>query len=218
MTGWASFPFLALKVRHPCDPRGPGGGSLSECEASCMGSGRWKSLTFEKESFASDVGDGVKIAITSIREGLGGAGKEKRGEWRGGAGFRSFYLILTTSYKAGTLTCPSRKEDPEVRGSIQGLLPGEDSPVRGQGRGRGRRSQGLPCGLVIWGLGCSPCGERVTGLGPLTPLQRPPGGEHPAAPGTVELLQAVAVVLGQAVLGGVAHWALVKGPHDGVGR
>ena len=29
VTGWArSFPFLALKVRHSCDPRGPGGGSL----------------------------------------------------------------------------------------------------------------------------------------------------------------------------------------------
>ena len=174
-----SFPFVALKVRHPCDPRGPGGGSLSGCEASRMGSGRWKSLTFEKESFTSDVGDGVKIAITSIREGLGGAGKEKRGEWRGRARFRSFYLILTTSYKAGTLTCPSRKEDPEVRGRIQGLLPGEDSPVRGQGRGRGR-SQGLPCGLVIWGLGCSPCGERVAGLlGPLAPLQRRPGRTPP---------------------------------------
>ena len=58
--------------------------TLSGCEASCMRSGRWKSLTFEEESFASDVGDGVKIAITSIREGLGGAGKEKRGERRGG--------------------------------------------------------------------------------------------------------------------------------------
>ena len=32
------------------------------------------------------------------------------------------------------------------------------SPVRGQGRGRGRRSQGFPCGLVKWGLGCFPCG------------------------------------------------------------
>ena len=184
--------------------------TLSGCEASCMRSGRWKSLTFEEESFASDVGDGVKIAITSIREGLGGAGKEKRGERRGGAGSRSFYLTFTTSYKAGTLTCPSGEEDPEVRERIQSLLPGEDSPVRGQGRGRGR-SQGLPCGLVIRGLGCSPCGERVTGLGPLTLLQRPPGGEHPAAPGTIELLQAFAVVLRQAVLGGVAHWALVKG-------
>lgn len=44
------------------------------------------------------------------------------------------------------------------------------------------------------------------------------GDEHPAAAGTVELLQAFSVVLGQVVLGGVAHWALVKGPHDGVGR
>ena len=74
-----------------------------------MRSGRWKSLTFEEESFASDVGDGVKIAITSIREGLGGAGKEKRGERRGGAGSRSFYLTFTTSYKAGTLNMLNNK-------------------------------------------------------------------------------------------------------------
>lgn len=50
-----------------------------------------------------------------------------------------------------------------------------------------------------------------------TLLQRLPG-ERPIAPCTVELLQAFEVVLGQAVLGGVVHRALVKGPHDGVGR
>lgn len=65
--------------------------------------------------------------------------------------------------------------------------------------------------LSLWREGCRAAG--------------PPGAtaeaaraNPPAAPGTVELLQAVAVVLGQAVLGGVAHRALVKGPHDGVGR
>lgn len=39
-----------------------------------------------------------------------------------------------------------------------------------------------------------------------------------ATPGTVELLQAFTVILGQAVLGGLPDRTLVEGPHDGVRR
>lgn len=94
-----------------------------------------------------------------------------------------------------------------------------DSPVGGQGRGQGRRTQGFPCGLIMWGLGCFPCKESWRGVGCLTLPQRPHRESHCLpAPCTIELLQAFAVVLGQAVLGGVAHRALVKGPHDRVRR
>lgn len=46
------------------------------------------------------------------------------------------------------------------------------SPVGGQGRGQGRRSQGCPCGFIMWGLGCFSCKESQKGVGCLTLPQR----------------------------------------------
>lgn len=34
---------------------------------------------------------------------------------------------------------------------------------------------------------------------------------------TIELLQSITVISGQAVFARVTHWALVEGPHNGVG-
>lgn len=53
------------------------------------------------------------------------------------------------------------------------------------------------------------------GVSSLTLLWQRPQGQPPLPnPCTVELLQAFAVILGQAILVRVAHWALVKGPHN----
>lgn len=53
-----------------------------------------------------------------------------------GGGPALLLFNMTTSYKA-ELSPAHLEEDPEVRECIQSLLPGEDSPVRRQGRGRG---------------------------------------------------------------------------------
>lgn len=61
-------------------------------------------------------------------------------------------------------------------------------------------------------------------MGSVALLQRPQGshkqGRYRAGPPTrhtIELQQTITIILGQAVLSRIAHWALVEGPHDGVG-
>lgn len=120
------------------------------------------------------------------------------------------------SPKAGTLTMLISPWRAQRLGAHRGPTAGGGSPVRGQGGGRRRGGQGFPCGPVRWAVGRLPCGESQRGLGSLT--LRPGHRASPPTFCTIKLLQAFTVILGQAVLVRVAHWALVKGPHDGVGR
>lgn len=127
------------------------------------GQGDPKSLTFEEESFSADVGDGVKIAFAAVRNGLRGAGEEKRGEQRR-QGLLLPLLNPVDALQGGGSYHALLPADTEVGELAQDHTAGGDSPIRGQGRGWGRSSQGFPCGLVIRGLGCFPCGESVGGV------------------------------------------------------
>lgn len=154
--------------------------------------------------------------LPSHRSGTGREGLWRKEEVsREGRGTSSLCLTLRQSYRAGTLPTPISGGGHGSQQLPQGHTAGGSSPVWGQSRGRGRRSQGSPCGLVIGGLGRFPCGESQRGEDP-SPAAEATGQAPMPSPCTIELLQAFPVILRQAVLGGVTHWALVKGPHDGV--
>lgn len=70
----------------------------------------------------------------------------------------------------------------------------------------------MACGTPsLWGES-----EGYGFSGPAVPATRNLDWCRASPSRTVELLQSLTVILGQAVLARVAHWALVEGPHDGV--
>lgn len=91
----------------------------------------------------------------------------------------------------------------------------------GEAGGWGGGARGFLVGLSYGVWGAFPV-RKEAGVRPLALLQRTLDGAmtvSPAGPSppTIELLQAIAVILRQAVLVRVAHRTLVEGPHNGVG-
>lgn len=82
--------------------------------------------------------------------------REGRGSWSLGL------TVRTVPWARDAHHAHLTKDHPEVRDFTLGRAAGGDSPVRGQGRGRGSRGQGFSCGLIVGGFGHLPCGERVS--------------------------------------------------------